>query len=188
MIAYRIYGHDMVINFECQKCGALFDCDVGTVTLPENSDKPDFEKEIICPKCGKLSMDEVLLTEIGQSQLTEVTLGFDSDDIFDFEDDELNGFGFYEGECQGCDLFTMLNDFGLCEECAGKLERDLLRQRDWDYSALAYGVPAEKREALRNEIIGRYGGKLELILPKEEPDRKRKKKKRGKRKKGRGKR
>ena len=46
-------------------------------------------------------MDEVLLTEIGQSQLTEVTLGFDSDDIFDFEDDELNGFGFYEGECQG---------------------------------------------------------------------------------------
>jgi hypothetical protein len=82
----------------------------------------------------------------------------------------------------------MLNDFGLCEECAGKLERDLLRQRDWDYSALAYGVPAEKREALRNEIIGRYGGKLELILPKEEPDRKRKKKKRGKRKKGGGKR
>ncbi|MGD9261320.1 MAG: hypothetical protein PVG44_12810, partial [Desulfobacterales bacterium] len=110
-------------------------------------------------------MDEVLLTEIGQSQLTEATLGFDADDIFDFEDDELNGFGYFEGECQGCDLFTMLNDFGLCEECSGKLERDLIRQRDWDYSALAYGVPAENREALRNEIIGRYGGKLELISP-----------------------
>ena len=185
---YRIYGHYMVINFECQKCRTLFDCDIGTVTFPENSDKPDFEKEIICPKCGSLSMDEVLLTEIGPSQLSEVTVGYESDDIFDFEDDELNQFGFYEGECQGCDLFTMLNDFGLCEGCAGKLERDLLRQRDWDYSALAYGVPAEKREALRNEIIGRYGGKLELISPKEEPDRKRKKKRRGKRKKGRGKR
>ncbi len=37
----------MVINFECQKCGPLFDCDVGTVTLSEISDKPDFEKEII---------------------------------------------------------------------------------------------------------------------------------------------
>ena len=41
-------------------------------------------------------MDEVLLTSIGQSQLKEVTLGFDSDDIFNFEDDELNEFGFYE--------------------------------------------------------------------------------------------
>ena len=91
----------MVINFECQKCRTLFDCDIGTVTLPENSNKPDFEKEIICPKCGKLSMDEVLLTEIGQSQLTEMTFDFNSDDIFDFEDDELNGFGYYEGECQG---------------------------------------------------------------------------------------
>jgi hypothetical protein len=54
-----------------QKCGTLFDCDVGTVTLPETSGKPNFEKEIICPKCGKLSMDEVFLTELGQSQLTE---------------------------------------------------------------------------------------------------------------------
>jgi hypothetical protein len=63
------------------------------------------------------------------------------------------------------------------------LERDLIRQRDWDYSALAYGVPAENREALRNEIIGRYGGKLELISAKKKPARKRKKKRRGKRKK-----
>ena len=100
----------MVINFECQKCGTLFDCDVGTITLPETSGKPNFEKEIICPKCGKLSMDEVFLTELGQSQLTETTLGFDADDIFDSEDDELNGFVFYKGECQGCDLFTRLND------------------------------------------------------------------------------
>ena len=156
--------------------------------FPENSDKPDFEKEIICLKCSNLSMDEVLLTEIGQSQLTEVTLGFDADDIFDFKNDELNGFGHYEAECQGCNLFNMLDDFGLCEECAGMLERDLIRQRDWDYSALAFGVPAEKREALRNEIIGRYGGKLELISPKEESDRTRKKKRRCKRKKSRGKR
>ena len=44
-------------------------------------------------------MDEVLLTELGQSQLTEATLDFELDDIFTSEDDELNGFGFYEGEC-----------------------------------------------------------------------------------------
>lgn len=62
------------------------------------------------------------------------------------------------------------------------LERDLIRQRDWDYFALAFGVRAEKHEALRNEIIERYGGKVKLISLKEEPDRNRNKKRRGKRK------
>ena len=173
----------MVINFECGKCGILFDCDVGTVTLPENSDRPNFEKEIVCPKCGRLSMDEVFLTELGKSPTTNATLPSDVGDIFDSEDDELNDFGFYEGECQGCDLFTSINDLGLCEECAGKLDRDLIRQRDWGYSVLAFGVPQEKLETLRNEIIGRYGEKLELIAPKKAPQRKRKKKRKGKKKK-----
>jgi len=120
----------MEINFECKKCHRIFDCDVGSVTVAENSDRPRFEKKILCPTCGELTMDEVLLTELGQSQLTEATLDCDLDDIVTSEDDELNGFGFSEGECHGCDLFTRLNDLGLCEECAGKLERDLIRQRD----------------------------------------------------------
>ena len=38
------------------------------------------------------------------------------------------------GECQGCDCFAYVNDLGLCHECAGKLERDLIRERDWDYT------------------------------------------------------
>ena len=173
----------MLINFECRECGSLFDYDVGTVTFPENSDSLNFERKIICPKCGQLSMDEVFLTELGESQLTEATLDFDVEDIFDSEDEERIGFGFYEGECQGCDLFTRLNDLGLCEECAGKLERDLIRQRDWGYSALAYGCPESKREELRKEIIARHGEKLELITPEKEPQRKRKKKRKGKRKK-----
>ncbi len=172
----------MVINFECRKCGGLFDCDVGAVTLPEDSDRPSFEKLIICPKCGQLSMDEVFLTELGQSQLTQATLGFESEDIFGSEDDEPNGFGFYEGECQGCNILTSLNDLGLCEECAGKLDRDLIRQRDWDYSGLAFGCPESKREELRNEIIERYGEKLELIAPKNEPPRRTEKKKKKKKK------
>ena len=133
--------------------------------------------------CGRLSMVEVFLTELGQSQLTQATLPSDVGDIFDSEDDELNDFGLYEGECQGCDLFTSINDLGLCEECAGKLDRDLIRQRDWGYSVLAFGVPQEKLETLRNEIIGRYGEKLELIAPKKAPQRKRKKKRKGKKKK-----
>jgi len=174
----------MVINFECRECGGLFDCDVGMVTLPENSFRPHFEKEIICPKCGQLSMDEVLLTELGQSQLTEATLDFEVDDMVGSEDDDLNGFGFYEGECQGCDIFQPLNDFRLCEECAGKLERDLIRERDWDYSVTAFGVPEPKREELREEVIKHYGEKFELIAPIKGAQKKSKKNKKKKRRSG----
>lgn len=94
-------------------------------------------------------------------------------DFDDFDDDE---FGWYEGQCVGCDGYSRIDDVGLCKECAGKLERDLIRQRDWDYSALAFGCPESKREELRKEIIARYGEKLELIAPKKEPPRQRKKK------------
>ena len=48
-----------------------------------------------------------------------------------------NEFGFYESECRGCDIFTRVDDVGLCEECAAKLDRDLVRQRDWKYSIVA---------------------------------------------------
>lgn len=167
----------MEINFECKKCGCVFDSDVGAVSISEDSFRPQFENEIICPKCGKRSIDDVLLTELGQTQLTEAT--------FDSEADDQNGFGFYEGECQGCDIFQSLNDLGLCEECAGKLDRDLIRQRDWEYSVSAYGVPESKLEELREEVIKRYGEKLELIAPtnrtQEKKNKRRKTKKSGKR-------
>ena len=80
----------MEINFECKKCRCIFDCDIGDVSLPENSDRPSLEKKIICPTCGERSMDEILLTELGQSQLTEATIDFEADDLSDF--------GLYEGE------------------------------------------------------------------------------------------
>lgn len=83
---------------------------------------------------------------------THATFGSELEDKYDPQNDELNGFGFYEGECQGCDILTSLNDLGLCEEYAGKLERDLIRQRDWDYSALAFGCPESKRVEMKNLI------------------------------------
>ena len=176
----------MEINFECKKCGGIFDSDVGAVSVSEDSFRHQFENEIICPKCGQRSINDVLLTELGQSQLTEATFDFEADDIFDFEDDDLNGFGFYEGECQGCDIFQSLNDLGLCEECAGKLDRDLIRQRDWTYSVLAFGVPESKREELRKEVIKHYGAEHELIAPTKGNKKKSKKKKRKKKKNGTG--
>jgi hypothetical protein len=160
----------MVINFECKRCRRTFDCDVGSVILREDSDRPHFEKGLRCPTCGELTIDDVWLTELGQSQLTEATL--DSDD--DFLD-------FAESQCQGCDQYLSVNDLGLCDECAGKLDRDLIRQCDWDYAVSAFGLDEAGREELRRQVIGQHGEKLELIAPSKETIRKpRKKKKRKK--------
>ena len=60
----------MIINFECKKCKTIFDCDVGNGKINRTIMRPEFEKEIICPKCGKKTIDGVYLTELGQSQLT----------------------------------------------------------------------------------------------------------------------
>ena len=64
----------MEIRFECKKCRREFDCEMGKIGINEQTMRPNFEKPIICPRCGKGSVDEVLLTELGQSQMTEATL------------------------------------------------------------------------------------------------------------------
>lgn len=174
----------MKINFECQKCKRIFDCEVGKITIDEDSLRPIFENKIICPSCGERTIDEVFLTEIGQGQLTHATLDFDifeSDDDDD-DDDFLFGDGFYEGECEGCDNCLPLNDLGLCHECAEKLERDLIRQRDWDYTAAGFLEDPADLEEIRAKVIKKYGEKLELIAPKKEKKKKRKVKTRKKRK------
>jgi len=150
----------MLINFECRRCRRTFDCDVGSVSLREDSDRPHFEKELLCPTCGQLTIDDVWLTELGQSQLTEATLDF-GEDFLDSAD----------GQCQGCDRHLSVNDLGLCDECAAKLDRDLIRQRDWDYAMPAFGLDAVRREELRRQVIGQYGEKLELIAPSKETNR-----------------
>lgn len=62
-----------IINFRCRRCNSIFDCDVGRITFPKKSgQRPKFENNIVCTKCGVISIDKVLLTEIGQTQLTEV--------------------------------------------------------------------------------------------------------------------
>ncbi len=63
-----------IINFECKKCRTEFDCDVGKIKIDKISIRPKFENDILCPKCGKLTMDEVFLTELGQSQMTDATM------------------------------------------------------------------------------------------------------------------
>ena len=78
------------------------------------------------------------------------------------EDEEL--FGLWEGQCQACEMWGRVNDLMLCEECDAKIQRDLIRARDWDYVAAAFGLDDEGRERLRVEVIRRYGAKNELIM------------------------
>mgnify|MGYP001038798324 CR=1 FL=1 len=78
------------------------------------------------------------------------------------EDEET--FGIWDGQCQACEMWGRVNDLGLCEECDGKIQRDLIRARDWDYVAAAFGLDDEGRERLRAEVIRQYGAKNELII------------------------
>lgn len=76
--------------------------------------------------------------------------------------------------CAGCDLFRPVNDLSLCDECFAKLERDLIRSRDWAYSVTAFAVPEDQLEVLRERVIQEYGAGYELI---EDPNAKKPKRK-----------
>lgn len=81
----------------------------------------------------------------------------------------------WDGQCNACDTFGRVNDLGLCEDCAGKLERDMIRQNDWDHTNSGFALNDEQRQKLRSEIIKKYGPALELIAP-DKPKRPRKQK------------
>jgi len=70
-----------------------------------------------------------------------------------------------EGKCQACDRYGPVDDLSLCEDCAAMLERDLLRQRDWEYSAAAFGLSPDAQEKQRRQIVEQFGEALELIAP-----------------------
>ena len=87
-------------------------------------------------------------------------------------------FGRHEDECAGCEQFRRVNELGVCEDCSQKLERDLIRKRDWAYSVTAYGMSDERREDMRRQIIDNFGEGLELIAPSRQVEMNRKRRKR----------
>jgi hypothetical protein len=98
-------------------------------------------------------------------------------------------FGLYEAICQACDAHAMVNDIGLCEYCDAKMDRDLIRKREWDYSATAFGCPVDKREELRKHIIAQHGETLEILSaepPRKERSTSRNQKRKGKKPSGSG--
>ena len=42
------------------------------MTKCKSKNRPRFEKDIVCPRCGIITMDEAELTELGQTQLGAV--------------------------------------------------------------------------------------------------------------------
>ncbi len=74
-------------------------------------------------------------------------------------------YGCIEGECAGCGNFGRNNEVGLCGDCSGKLERDLIRDRAWNYSLTVYGMNDSQRNEVRNQILRKYGKRHELIVP-----------------------
>lgn len=81
----------------------------------------------------------------------------------DYSDDEYDDGVIIDTICAGCELFRPVNDLSLCDECFAKLERDLIRSRDWEYSVTAFAVPEDQLEALRERVIREYGAGYELI-------------------------
>ena len=88
-------------------------------------------------------------------------------------------FGLWEGQCRACEMWGPVNDPMLCEKCdamsrlrGAMLERDLIRQRDWAYSATALpraggalGLSPEACEELRRQVVVQFGEALERESP-----------------------
>jgi len=62
----------MIVNFKCGKCRQFYDYNVGEPGMDKNY-KLVFSNKPICPKCN--AIDKELLTELGQSQMTDWHLG-----------------------------------------------------------------------------------------------------------------
>lgn len=58
-----------ILNFRCKKCRKTFDFNVGKITF---GNKLRFENRIFCIKCGLVEIDDLELTELGQTQVTEL--------------------------------------------------------------------------------------------------------------------
>jgi len=62
----------MIVNLKCGVCKHIYDFEVGEPSMDKNY-KLVFQNKTICPKCQ--AIDNVLLTERGQSQMTDWHLG-----------------------------------------------------------------------------------------------------------------
>lgn len=68
-----------------------------------------------------------------------------------------------EDYCLACTHLAPLPDLQLCASCLARWHRDLIRQRRWRCSELAWDLTTDEREALRSRIIARFGEEFEIF-------------------------
>jgi hypothetical protein len=61
----------MIINFECRNCNDIFDYDVGHISQKSDEMYPNFENPVHCSNCGVRTVQQLYLTELGQTQMAE---------------------------------------------------------------------------------------------------------------------
>jgi len=60
-----------ILNLKCKRCGKTFDFNVGKIVF---GNKLSFENKIFCTECGLVEIDDLELTELGQTQVAELYL------------------------------------------------------------------------------------------------------------------
>jgi rubredoxin len=63
----------MQINLECEKCGWIFDSELGKLEM-DKIGTLIYEKKPVCPKCK--AYDKVLITQNGFNQINEWFLNY----------------------------------------------------------------------------------------------------------------
>lgn len=144
----RSYPHLLKKDFVSRLSQAYANCGVCPIVFNVYE---GLKRELWRPGSGECSSDDDFLTE----------------SIFDFddcdEDLEAELWGDDLAVCNGCDCMLPVGDLGLCGDCAEKLDRDLIRKRDWNYSVAAYGLDGGQREKLRRQVIAVHGAAHELL-------------------------
>jgi len=146
--ACRSYPHLHKKDFVCRLTQAYENCGVCPIVFNVYE---GLKRELWHPRSGECTSDDDFLTE----------------PIVDFDEEDDDLWGDDLAFCNGCDCMLPVNDLGLCGDCAEKLDRDLIRKRDWNYSVAAYGLDGGQREKLRRQVIAIHGAAHELISPSE---------------------
>ncbi len=158
------YEGNKVVKAYRKRYGVDFECAFTELEMLGVPIDPSYKAQVLQTTAARAAVKRQKRSRL-QAQQADVW--------FAYEDDETALE--QAGECASCEMFRPLDDLGLCLACAAMLERDLIRQRDWEYAASAAFLADEDREALRQQIIAKYGEGLELIEPSGATKRRRKK-------------
>jgi hypothetical protein len=146
------YEGNKVVKAYRKRCGVDFECAFTELEMLGVPIDPDYKERVLETVAAQAAAKRQKRAR-ERAQRADVSIAY-ADDEAALE---------RAGECVSCDQFRPLDDLGLCLVCAAMLERDLIRQRDWEYAAATALLSDESREALGQEVVAEYGEALEPI-------------------------